>query len=265
MGLAAVWRNSKPFLLLILSLLGFLRAVNVGPSEAGKFYEFLKLHLYTDRPVFFVLACVLLYFAIRSFRYRNKPLTIVSSEITLKYQDDRGDEIHLTKTQEIRANQPDVTAFYSPVHCSSGSIPRDKIICRLSGTGYKPTVDWDPRGCERSREIVHTFEPPIPRYWWKSYTVTREEEVTFHKPWNPNEEYFEIDPRFYPTKWLEIAIVFHESRPPKPDSCKAYRIVAHAAIPVTIVCKQEETGNNMICRLAVSPQRNARYRIIWDF
>lgn len=274
-----IWDGFKRFLLFILFLVSLFRAINIRIEDIQTTLTAFPPTFFTERPILFLLSGFFLFLFITGLRHRNIPLTVLSTDIELMFDTADGSRVRITRIQRLRANRDDVTAYFQNLTVAgTGRIPREDIDFKIYGDplnllGWNITPTYTPKqgryisGNEQAWEAIHTFNPPLPRFWYlfNLNTVTRTAKTLHIDQFKGNEESYEIQTPFYPHKKLTITVNFHPDRPPKVEECKALRIVANGVINDHLVHIDAGTDNREKLRLTIRGSRNQRHKIIWKY
>ena len=139
------------------------------------------------------------YSAFIQFIFRNLPITIISTELSVRFGPNG--QALMKRKQLLRANQPNVTAYFNShgATASKGSISRDKIRGSVYCQDWNTNDSLELRGTEKKLEVLHIFSNPLPYAWYmplvptwilnrdpqrlfkylRKYVVTRESEVQY--------------------------------------------------------------------------------------
>ena len=114
-----------------------------------------------------VLAFIALsYSAFIHLIFRNVPLTIISTKMKVTFGDDGAALID--REQLLRANQPNVTAYFTSHSPSApnGSLLRDRMTASVYCHGWGVKDELELRGNEKKLEALHIFDKPLPYAWY---------------------------------------------------------------------------------------------------
>ncbi len=230
--------------------------------------------------VAFILVASLYVFFVGMY-YRSVPITILNSNLELKYLSPDGSRVQFTRKQTLRANQRNVTAFFS-THTTStanGRIPR----AHVNVSAYCDSCDLADRieiyGQEsRSLEVIHIFGRPMPYAWFmpvvpvwllgseydrlpkifRPYVVSRSHSAIY-------ENEFDTDPVMqfkaaaYPTFNAVISIDFTNTKLPVQRDIKAMRIKNYGVVDMQF----EYNKNDKKIIFRINKLQNERLRITW--
>jgi hypothetical protein len=113
----------------------------------------------------FLAAC---YTFIISIVYRNIPITVISTDITVTFLSGDFSEVHIYREQLLRANQPNVTAYFSS-HTPSGrgQIPHAQITAAAYCDKAGFQSDFEIFGEDgKKAELFHMFLDGLPYKWY---------------------------------------------------------------------------------------------------
>lgn len=260
------WDSYKPLLFTVLSVYTFLEFVDFGTSDIVVIASFIGPFLTIDRIPFLVISLLFLYFAITTWRHRNTPLTVISTNIKLYYDEPDGSVVRLTSDRLIRANHRRVTAYYAGLKPGGGRIPESRMRWWIESNDYHPSEDIKYVGDEtKGWEIIHGFNPPIPRKWYylNLNKVKRCGEAIFLDCFTKKEEYYQISTLAYPHRKITVEIFFHPNR--KPRNWKAQRFLANGVEDEHLEYVPPDENGRARLRLTIKKSRNARHRITWNF
>jgi hypothetical protein len=104
-------------------------------------------------------------FAIR-YIYRNIPITIISTDLTVTFGPDGS--ATLSRNQLLRANQPNVTAYFSRHGPSApnGSVPMDRIRADAFCRDWDCANEVELRQIGQTVELLHIFDSGLPFRWY---------------------------------------------------------------------------------------------------
>jgi hypothetical protein len=222
-----------------------------------------------------------LYALIAARIYRDIPVTIVSTNIELRYLTPDGARGQVRRTQTLRANQRRVTAFFGVhyVTAPNGRIPRGDIhASAFSDTGALGDT-LDIHGSEtKSLEVIHMFGRPLPYAWFmplvpiwlirgdydnlfccfRRFLVQRTASAVYENEFN-SERVMYFASANYPSYNIVITLNFEGTAMPAQDQIKALQIKSPGV--VTLPCDYRPGEAKAIFRL--HKMQNERLRISW--
>jgi hypothetical protein len=253
-------RTTWPYIGPLLGLYSVLNGVGVTIPEA---LQLGATHILRLNLLWFVAASFFFFTAFIEIRHRGKPLTALETRVRLAYADPEGREVHVTRTQTLRANREDVTGYIRKAW-AEGEISKTDVECTISHNPSKGQeqveCSWSPGGVE----IIHRF-PPIPMDPLRlgTNTVQRTDNVVYKNSFMGRDEWYEIEiPVHYQHHRLSVTIAFHPKRTCGVRDCKAIRISAHGVTPLTVMHTDE---TNAVCVNAKGVVGGERFRIYWTF
>lgn len=252
-----VLRTAWPYVGPILGLYALITGFGLTLPELGQIIRDKFLHLDL---LWFVVASFLFFTAYTEIRHRGIPLTAINTDIEVVYEDPLGKRVHVSRTQELRANREDVTGYLRVIWCE-GALPTESVECSVSHADPKQqSVQFD-KG-RKGTEVIHRF-PAIPRDLFRlgTNTVTRTERTLFVDAFTGEEESYEVGiPLHYHHRKLTVSVIFHPSRNCAVNSCKAIRISAHGVsdLPLTHV-----SGRHGVRFEAKGIKGGERFRLMW--
>jgi hypothetical protein len=213
--------------------------------------------------------------------YRSVPITVLTSDVTLKYLDHEGKRVQLIRRQTLRANQRNVTAFNASHSTSTaqGRIPRDEI----SVEAYCISRDLKDRaeiyGQEnRSLEVIHVFGRPMPYAWFmpvvpimllrndyeklprllRRFVVRRTHSSVYENEFN-FDSVMQFKSERYPTHNVVFTFDFSLSKLPPQEHIKAIRIKNYGVVDLDF--EYNKSDSKLIFR--VDKLQDERIRISW--
>lgn len=107
------------------------------------------------------------YVLIIAYIFRRTPITILRSDFEMKFESADGSRVSINRTQTLRANQPNVTAFYGHHRPDNGSIPKGGIEANIFCQSCNTSSYLEIFGREDSGlEIMQVFDEPLPYSWF---------------------------------------------------------------------------------------------------
>ena len=274
-----------PFLYIasILGLFGFSSVSELYTKLVSQDYSSLFTYfsfLFRDwRLPFFFLLLALLYRSWMHFRFRNTPLTVLTTHITLRFEKSDGSYVHVFREQTVRANQPNVKAYYTTMTPRwGGTIARSTIESGLSNETKKIFSSSDVTGHEATGwQLVQTFDPAVPytpffpfiprflfkennRYFQK-YVLKRHSRCYYENDFIDPDPYFSLKAERYTHHEVEIILQFDVNAVPPAVAMKAQLIDRHGVSDVAV--RPTAKGNEYMIR--VLNLRHDELRISWKW
>ena len=83
---------------------------------------------------------------VESFLNRNRPITVLGTEVSVEFMDETGADVRIFRTQYLRANHEGVTAYFMEVWAAfGGTVPREQInVDAFIGSNQITTVRLKP-------------------------------------------------------------------------------------------------------------------------
>jgi hypothetical protein len=189
-----------------------------------------------DRLIFLAVFFLVVVVLIESVLNRNRPVTVLASELRVEFLDATGADVKLTRTQYLRANHPNVTAYYTLMSALfGGTIPRHLVVVSaFAGNKHIPNhANIPPTSGEARLEIAHVFDQGMPfglanilipefiLRWivlhtsFKPAFVVRRGITTHFKDEHVlNDTYYEATADRYTQRHVKVIIKFDGRRPP---------------------------------------------------
>jgi hypothetical protein len=100
--------------------------------------------------------------------FRNIPITILWTNVKVRFMNAEGTRVEITREQMLRANQPGVTAYFASSQPTNGGIvPHDQIkgsaFCDSHNLNDQIEVTGSPAG---KTEMMHIFGAALPYRWF---------------------------------------------------------------------------------------------------
>jgi hypothetical protein len=114
----------------------------------------------------FIFICIVIF---ESIINRNRPFTILSTELRFEFLDAVGKDLLISRVQYLYANQPDLTAYYMETWTDfGGTIPKDRVIAnaRAGNVPIPNHVDIPPTVSTGRLELTHVFDNKMPFTVW---------------------------------------------------------------------------------------------------
>jgi hypothetical protein len=236
---------------------------------------------FVARWIVVIVFFISLYAVVVGHMYRSTPITILSSNIEIKYLDQAGTRVRLTRTQTLRANQRRVTAFFMKHGPSApdGRVLRNEISVSAFNDAKKLNNTCEIYGQEtRSIEVMQLFESPLPYAWFmplapvwliggeyervprffRKYIVKRTNTVVYANEFNI-EPVMQFQADVYPSKNVVLTFDFSASALPPEQSIRGMRIKNYGVVPIQQEYLQAE--RKFVFRL--NALQSERVRITW--
>lgn len=101
--------------------------------------------------------------------FKNIPVTVISARIDVRFKSNDGSLVEIQREQLLRANQPDVTAYFSK-HVpgqTNGTVPFDRITASAFCESRNLADTFEVYGEEhRQAEVIHKFGQSLPYAWF---------------------------------------------------------------------------------------------------
>jgi hypothetical protein len=121
------------------------------------------------RLVLTIIFLSFIWITIDTFRFRNNPISVFGSKIRVYFDDSAGDHVRIVREQKLRANTPNITAYFMGVSADyGGSIPRNSITQQASCKRPGLTSGLQLIGSETSWEIIQLSRPSLPYRWYST-------------------------------------------------------------------------------------------------
>jgi hypothetical protein len=102
-----------------------------------------------------------------SMWFRNTPITIISSKIDVSFNNADGSEVEIYREQLLRANEPNVTAYFSAHEASgNGTVPSDRIGVSASCDHAEFDQSFELFVQGGKTELFHKFTKGLPYKWY---------------------------------------------------------------------------------------------------
>lgn len=289
--MSSLWERYKPLLNFVLALaavLGLFGPNVIVPADAldalKSFFQAPDYYLFaSERPFLVLLAIGLLYNGIVTARYRNIPITALSTSLELHFEDADGVTVTSQRKQVIRANHPNVTAYYTEVSPSRGGIIRkEEINFWLDRFDGQVAEEMHKYGREDvGWECIQMFARPLPYKWYlpllpeslllikpqylprfiRRLIVIRHGNVTYRNEFNRPDPFHQFRSIRYTHKRISIELHFHEQNMPSYDDILAHRISSNGVLSEKVTRQQKE--GRKYFRIEVDRLINERLRVSW--
>lgn len=211
--------------------------------------------------------------------YRNIPITVISTTADIKFHDADGKHVSFNRTQLLRANAPNVTAYLFQISPSTpaGTCPGTEIFVDTfcDNLGFVSTIDK--HGSDASGyEVIHEFGRSLPYRWYmplipsfllkrdrkymatfiRSNIVKRTQTNVYLNEFNVPNPVIDFTAATYPQHNIEINIHFSERR---PSNIKVRRIQNRGVVSIPV----ENSGTTSI-KASLERLQNETLRISWD-
>ena len=291
------FRRYKAFVIGVMALASFVALF--GPSETGStatsiaasaleaisaFFEAKSFYIFAyERPFLLLLAFGFAYTAIIIFRYRDLPLSVLDTIVTVQFDEPDGSVVTVTKKQFIRANQPGVTAYHmDAAPYPGGTIDPHEISCWLNTTNYPINEGVEPSGKSGSPiELIHSFDPALPFAWYlplipdrillarhnllpkflRKFVVQQWIRTVYRNDFNQPGSYFELRSTRYPHRAITVKLCFDPRKMPSLEDIVARRIVVDGVRLETV--HQIEESANCVYEIRADWLSRERLRISW--
>jgi hypothetical protein len=212
--------------------------------------------------------------------FRNIPITIIWTRVQVRFMDEFGERVELHREQLLRANQPDVTAYFSTHSPTSGGhVPHDQITASVYCESCNLNDRIEVTGSETGKtELVHVFGTPLPYRWYmplipawalnqeysrlpkfiRRYVVIRRNKIVYCDEYlgpKPVMSFSSTSGRYHQFN-MQLEVAFHG---PVPDSLKIMRIKNNGVIDVH---SERRPDNSVVVRL--DKMRTETLRISWN-
>lgn len=264
-----LWRSYYDVIVTLFALLSLSGAVGgfeIKPqnqiAEAGRavlaFLEQPSLGLFSyEKIVYLVLFAISLRLMIYIISNRYRPISILRSDFRLEFLTSDGSDVQVVRTQWLRANRYNVTAYFSNAAANfGGTIPKNKIVgsAYLGNNVFDSALDVAPTPGESKAELEHRFIHELPFSLWfalipdftlrlfagikpsilPNFIVKRSSTVHYINEHNKNETYFQLTAEKYSHYNIHIKLIFHPSRLPRlrNGELEAARIQLNGVEPI---------------------------------
>lgn len=116
-----------------------------------------------------VLLCGAAYILVTGWAYRNLPISVIWTKLDIHFDAADGSRVRIEREQALRANQPEVSAYFMQCRPTSenGRIPEASI----SGSVYCGNLNYQDRlelhgNDARGFEVMHLFGAALPFAWY---------------------------------------------------------------------------------------------------
>jgi hypothetical protein len=172
-----------------------------------------------------------------ALRNRDRPISVLASEMRVEFLDHTGADVQVSRTQYLRANQPDVTAYYMEASTSfGGTIPRDRIThgAFVGRRAIRDHVDIPPTSGDTRLEIAHVFDDAmpfglvnvlVPEFLLRflvaririqpRFVVRREIAIHYVNEHGKNDTYYQATADRYVQRNVKVSVKFHPGRLPR--------------------------------------------------
>ena len=260
-------------------------AIAISALEAIEaFFKSKSFYVFAfERPFLLLLAFGFAYTAIITFKYRNLPLSVLNPTVTVQFDKPDGSVVTLTRDQQIRAYQPDVTAYYMDARpYPGGTIDPAEIRCWLNTTNYPIKERTEISGTPGSPiELIHSFDPPLPFAWYlplipdrmllirqnllpkflQKFVVRQWVRIVYRNDFNQLGSFFELRSSRYPSKLLTVKLCFDPKRMPSLEDIVARRIVVDGVRLETV--HEIEESASCVYEIRADRLLGERLRISW--
>ena len=269
------------YLFTILGLAGFssIPAILTAFSPTNVSHLLNNFSFLTDeaRFVFLIILLLLMYHTWVNYRFKHSPISILSTDITLRFLTPDGSDVRVFRTQTLCANHPHVTAHYSAMTPKwGGKIEKASIDCQLTGHNEKLTSTFDVIGNETTGwELIQRFEPFIPytpifpfvptaylnenNRIFSKYVLKKTSGCNYINDFNAESPEFNMRALQYTHHKVKVTLLFADDGTPKANSIRAQLIHRNGIRDITPEKRAEPT--NFVVR--VSNLRNDRLHITW--
>lgn len=267
----------------LLGLFGYSSISDVYSELAQKDYSSwlssFSFLFYDWRLAFLLILLALLYRTLVRFRFRNTPLTVLTTHITLNFEASDGSKVYVFREQTIRANHPNVKAYYTTMTPRwGGTIDRNTIKSDLSNNTEKISSSSDVTGHEATGwQLVQTFNPEIPytpifpfiprflfkeeNRFFRKYVLKRYSKCYYSNDFIAPDPYFSLKAERYTHHQVEIRLEFAANAVPPSKSMKAQLIDRHGVSDV----KVSPTKNENVYLVNVFNLKHDELRISWKW
>jgi hypothetical protein len=214
-----------------------------------------------------ILAVLGVFFSAVEWMHRGSPLTVMSTHIELFMDSGDGLLAHLVRTQEIRANRDDVTAyqakFWADPNIVESSIPAEHISMHadhcLPGEQSFELIE----GSKRGWKAMHRFKA-IPMHFYKLglNTISRVERYRLVNCFGTGSEWYDAHMTLYHHKKIRISVYFHPDNPCSAANCKGYWIARHGMVEMNLQVVSKD-GREGVSLLVARPVSGDTYRVMW--
>ncbi len=224
-----------------------------------------------------LLVALLAYIYAVDRMFREVPVTVMRTDVDIEFINPDGSQVRIVRTQVLRANRPDVTAYYSKhaPNSPTGRIPKAEISSSAHCQDRTIQQELEKSGRENATlELTHLFKPSIPYYWYillipssiitkryddmsvflKRRMVKRTLAMTIYNEYNCDEPFVAFTALNYPQRNVHVKVHFGTG-----SSCtdiKARRIKVNGVITVPV-------DNADGCYVHVQHLYNETLKISW--
>jgi hypothetical protein len=290
--LKGFWSHNKAMLSFVMALAGVIGllapAISVSPVDIwGKVQHFFQAQTYlvfpAERSLIALFVFGLLYNAAVAWRFRHRPVSVLSTRFELHFSEPDRSVVRVEREQRLRANRPDVTAYYMTMKPDpGGKINKKDIECWISPKNAKISDSVVPIGSpEAGWECMHCFEPHLPYAWYspvipqfvmrnsraslpkfvRKLIIVQRVKTIYREDFNREEPSFNVTSTRYRQRNVTVDIFFHEDRTPVADQIVAQRIRANGVQNEEIERRRKD-GKDYF-RVYVGKLYDERVRIAW--
>ena len=278
--------NGTLYLVAILGLAGFTSVRDLydkliaGENVVGDLLSQFSFLLEDWRLAFLLMFLALLYHTWINAKFKSIPISVLSTNITLRFVQPDGSDVHVFRNQILRANRPNVTAYFGTLTPRPGGrIDKDSIDCDVVGENANVTSTFDALGDEDTGwEIVQKFSPRIPytsffpfipnlihfgntAHYFDKLILRKFSECHYINDLNTEYPEFNLKALRYTHHRVLIELEFHENNIPSPDSIQAQLFGRNGVRNITPI----RTPQPKVFRVEVSDLRQDRLRITWKW
>jgi hypothetical protein len=212
--------------------------------------------------------------------FRNVPITIIWTNVDVRFTDVEGRRVELHREQLLRANQPGVTAYFSThTPTSGGTVPHDQIQADIYCEACNLNDRVDVTGSEQGKtELVHLFGAALPYKWYvplipasflnrdynrlpkwiRKYVAVRTNVVVYANEYcgaKPVMNFSVVSGRYH---HFNMSFQIHFNQRPIPDSLRIMRIQNNGVLDVHFERRPDNTVSIHLDRM-----QTETLRIVW--
>jgi hypothetical protein len=218
------------------------------------------------------------YLLVISRVYRNVPITVIRTKYELVFLEDDGSVVEINREQLLRANRPDVSAYYSRHLPEYGRIPEHGISSYVFSS-YYTDLDCDTELSKDGNgyEALQLFRPNLPNSWYmplvpvriinreyedlpkfiRKNIVVRRQRVRYENEYNVPKPTAEVVAQAYVQMNFTVILRFKDRIPP---DLKIRRIQNAGVVTVHY---DSNTQTNVV-QVRITRLKNETLRITWN-
>jgi hypothetical protein len=166
---------------------------------------------------------------------RNRPITVLGTDLRVEFLDADGTDVRLSRIQYLRANHPNVTAYYMEFSTQfGGTIPQNTLqLDAVAGTNVRLRnhPDIPPTVSNTRLEVSHIFDDGMPFTIWNmlipefilriivrnnwripKFVVRREVSIHVAEEHKKNDTYYQATVERYRQRDVKLTITFNQRR-----------------------------------------------------